>query len=235
MRKNILITGEPKSGKSILLEKVISHFSNKLGFLTKEIRKNNVRVGFEMILDSNKKVVIANVDNKSEYKVGKYFVYPKQVDMLLNDFHTPSNNTDLLYVDEIGQMQLLSPVFRTIIKNFLDAGNTCLATITSVYEDDFTQALKIRQDVILVIITPDTREQKIEFVKQLLKKIEKAKRYITEPERWIFKDNTHVVLKSEHGERKLILKDCSWNCDCEFFRAHNVCSHCLAIEDVVIK
>jgi nucleoside-triphosphatase THEP1 len=48
MRKNILITGMPRSGKSTLLKNIISRIEDKVGFITHEIRKNGERTGFEI-------------------------------------------------------------------------------------------------------------------------------------------------------------------------------------------
>lgn len=37
MQKNIVITGQPRAGKSFLLEKIIEDVLNKVGFYTKEL------------------------------------------------------------------------------------------------------------------------------------------------------------------------------------------------------
>jgi nucleoside-triphosphatase THEP1 len=232
MRKNILITGAPKSGKSTLLEQLIVGYPNKVGFLTKEIRKDEIRVGFEMILHNGPKTLLSDVDTEDSHKVGKYFVHPQNIDPFLEHLSLPSDGISLLYVDEIGQMQLFSDLFRKTVLRFFETPNTCVATITSVYEDDFTQSIKNRDDVILVEITPENREGKLEFLKMLLKKIDKAKGYSAEPGRFTFENDTHTTIKSEHGTRRLVLQNNVWSCECDFFRAHGVCSHVIAVESI---
>ena len=63
----------------------------------------------------------------------------------------------------------------------------------------------------------------------MVSKLEKAKAYAQEPERFQFdtfqvtmdgKNNSHVVTY-DHGK---------WGCDCEFCRAHGRCSHTMALE-----
>jgi len=232
MRKNILITGAPKSGKSTLLEELIADYPNKIGFLSKEIRKDNIRIGFEIILHNGKKTLLSDVDTEDSHKVGKYFVHPQNIDPLLEHLSLPSDDTSLLYIDEIGQMQLFSDLFRKTVLRFFEVPNTCVATITSVYEDDFTRSIKNRDDVILVEITPENREEKLEFVGALLKKIDRAKRYCTKPGRFTFENDTHAVIESEHGTRRLIRQNNAWNCECDFFHAHGVCSHVIAVEAI---
>ncbi|MGD0575567.1 MAG: hypothetical protein ABSB61_09440 [Anaerolineales bacterium] len=63
----------------------------------------------------------------------------------------------------------------------------------------------------------------------MIGKIEKAKRYAEQPERFQFHtfeltfrgDNNDHVVKYERG---------SWSCDCEFFTLRGVCSHTMALE-----
>lgn len=233
MRKNILITGEPKSGKSTLLDMLLAEHHDKVGFLTKEIRKDDIRVGFEMVVHTGEKILLADVDTPDTHKVGKYFVHPQNIDPFLERLLLPSDVSSLLYMDEIGQMQLFSASFKTTALRFLDATNTCVATITSVHEDDFTSNVKQRNDIIFVTITPENRDEKRMLVTQLFKKIDKAKGYSTELERWTFVDPAHASLKSEHGTRQLEFRDNTWHCECGFFNTHAICSHVIAVEEVV--
>lgn len=227
MRKNILITGVPKSGKSTFLEKLIADFPNKIGFLTREIRKDNLRTGFEMVSHDGEKMTLADIDNSDTHKVGKFFVHTENLDLFLERMQYGAT-ISLLYIDEIGQMQLFSDLFKKTSLQFFDSPNTCVATVTSIYEDDFTRDIKNRADVIVVEITPENRDEKLKFVKMLLKKIEKARQYATEPKRFTFKNDTHILFQSEHGIRTLVYKDGIWNCECDFFRSHKLCSHTIA-------
>jgi hypothetical protein len=69
------------------------------------------------------------------------------------------------------------------------------------------------------------------FISSLLSKIDKAKRYVREPERFsITSDQAQV--HSDHGTRNLMKKDNQWICDCNFHQEHLVCSHIIALKEL---
>lgn len=68
----------------------------------------------------------------------------------------------------------------------------------------------------------------------LIKKREKAKRYASEPERFLV-DGGSATLKSDHGIRHLRNDGSGWVCDCEFFDGHQTCSHAMAVIDFLAK
>lgn len=231
MRKNILITGTPRSGKSTLLRKLICHIPNAVGLVTNEILDGDGRIGFEMETHAQDKAILAHKDFGTPYKVSKYSVDVRNLDSLLPQVSGFSEDS-LLYLDEIGQMQLFSEEFRRVALIYLDAPNTCIITISYIYEDTFTKEIKERNDVILVEISAETRKEKEEFISQLIKKIEKAKKYIAEPERFTIKGPI-VQLKSEHASRNLLFKDSRWTCSCDFFNQYEICSHTIATEEIM--
>jgi len=177
MRKNILITGKPKSGKSTLLKKIICGIPNKKGFVTNEMLGENGRVGFEIETHEGNKATLAHTDFRTPYDVSKYFVDIDNLELILPTVEDFDSN-DLLYLDEIGQMQLFSEKFKEFVLHYFNSTNTCLASISYIYEDEFTKSLKKRDDIILIEITAKDREEKEKFITQLLRKIEKAKKYI---------------------------------------------------------
>lgn len=74
---------------------------------------------------------------------------------------------DILFIDEIGPMELLSPLFRTFCTKYLDAPNLCIA-LSQPYVDDFTEAIKNRNDTVVFEITPENREEKRMEISQLI-------------------------------------------------------------------
>jgi len=164
---NILLTGEPRSGKSTLLEKVVSEIDNKFGFLTREIREGDQRVGFEVVTQDNQTLLLAHKDIKSEYRVSRYGV---DVDAF-NEFIGPHFNFkkgNSLYLDEIGEMQLFAPKFRQLVSRYLNSKNHLVATLSQVYSSFYTDLIKNRSDVQLIEITPQNRDDKYREVKELL-------------------------------------------------------------------
>lgn len=229
MQKNILITGKPKSGKSTILEKVISGIPKTVGFLTKEILVDGKRTGFEIQTHLGNKAVLASVDFKTPHRVSRYSVNVENLDSVIPEvsFFT---DKDLLYLDEIGQMELFSERFKELVLKFLDSKNTLVATISQVYEDDFTKMIKERRDVIVVELSEKNRKIKEKFVNLLIKKIDKARGYINEPARFITMDSG-MKMRSEHGLRSLVHLDEGWECDCSFFQDNRICSHSIAVAE----
>jgi nucleoside-triphosphatase len=231
MKKNILITGNPRSGKSTLLKDVIKRFDSKTGFITSEIREKGERVGFNIETQNGEKSIFASINIKTDFKVSKYFVDIKSLEEIMPTVDK-FNNEDLLFLDEIGQMQLTSQKFKGIVKKYLNASNVCIATISKIYSDEFIEEIKKRSDIFLVEITQENREEKKNYVENLLKKIIKAKRYISEGNRFLI-DKKKANITTDHGIRKLEKQKNIWICDCDFFQDNEVCSHTIAIEEYV--
>jgi len=102
MRKNIIITGEPKSGKSTLLKKLIADIPSGVGFVTNEMLGENGRVGFEIETYAKQKTILAHVDFETPNKVSKYFVNVNNLETILPSV-SHFDNSNVLYLDEIGQ------------------------------------------------------------------------------------------------------------------------------------
>lgn len=154
----LLLTGEPKSGKTTLLENFIKTVQHSQGFVTREVREDGQRVGFALVSSDGKTAVLASIHSKSTIRVSKYGVDVDQLDSFLAGL-PPVRPGVLLYVDEIGQMELFSEAFKTAVASYLDTNNHYVGTITSVYQDDFTRQVLSRSDVIVLHISPDNREQ----------------------------------------------------------------------------
>ena len=167
MQKNILITGKPKSGKSTLLQKIIKTIPNKIGFVTPEIRENGERVGFTIETSDGGKFTLAHVNFETPHKVSKYFVdipsFEKGIEVISN-----FNDSHFLYIDEIGQAQLFSDNFKDLVLNYFNSSNKCLVTLTCVYEDGFISEIKKRDDVTIIEITPENREEQEKNIIRLI-------------------------------------------------------------------
>ena len=153
----LLLTGKPRSGKSTLLEKCIALSPQKQGFLSREILKDEQRVGFELIASDGQSVVMAHVDSPSQLHVSRYGVNIDNITNFLRALPAIQSNS-LLYLDEIGQMQLLTPAFPTIAMKYLDADNHFIGTITSVFRDETIDNILSRDDITLLNLTEENRE-----------------------------------------------------------------------------
>ncbi|MBT5023577.1 AAA family ATPase [Candidatus Woesearchaeota archaeon] len=229
MRKNILITGMPRSGKSTLLKKLIANFDKKVGFVTNEVRKDGERIGFEIETNTGEKSILANINFKTNFKVSRYFVDIENLNLIIpkvEDF----NSNDFLFLDEIGQMELFSEKFKVLVEKYLNSSNTCIATLSKIYSDNFMENIKKRKDIFLIEITEENRDEREKYLETLLRKISKAKRYISDPKRFSINQDK-VSITTNHGIRNLTKQKEGWICNCEFFRGNKLCSHVIALEE----
>ena len=66
----------------------------------------------------------------------------------------------------------------------------------------------------------------------MIGKIEKAKRYAQERNRFHFEAFT-VNIDGENNTHQVKFKDNQWSCDCDFFRTRGVCTHTMALEELL--
>ena len=66
----------------------------------------------------------------------------------------------------------------------------------------------------------------------MIGKIQKAKRYAEERERFHFESFT-VTIDGENNSHRVSLVDGKWDCDCDFFRNRGVCTHTMALEELL--
>ena len=154
----LLITGRPKSGKSTILSELVAGASPRRGFITKELVKDQRRTGFEVEDMNGVSAVLAQTQNSTSLQVGRFYVHPEVLAQFTQNLSHPKTD-ELLYLDEIGQMQLHSNEFRLLVEAYLDAPNDFVATITSVFSDEFTTRILNRDDILLFHLTDINRNK----------------------------------------------------------------------------
>lgn len=63
----------------------------------------------------------------------------------------------------------------------------------------------------------------------LIGKIEKAKRYAQEPDRFTL-DKINARFRGGSSDHVITLSDDHWTCDCNFFHTWHTCSHVMAVQ-----
>ena len=63
----------------------------------------------------------------------------------------------------------------------------------------------------------------------MIGKIEKAKRYAQERERFRFEE-FKVSFAGDNNPHNVSFDRGVWHCDCDFFTVHSLCSHTMALE-----
>ncbi len=66
----------------------------------------------------------------------------------------------------------------------------------------------------------------------LIGKIDKAKRYAEERERFQF-NRFEITLSGDNNPHKVTYDEGNWNCDCDFFKSRGRCSHTMALEIIL--
>ncbi len=154
----ILLTGLPKSGKTTLLTELVKEVKLKRGLMAKEEVSEGRRTGFNLIDQFGHTAALARTAPPTDYPVGRFYVDLKSLDGfidLLTDF-TPD---ELLFIDEIGQMQLYSEKFRKLVGSYLASENDFIGTISAVYGHPFIEEIKSRSDILLCHVTPENRHE----------------------------------------------------------------------------
>ncbi|HEX9988356.1 MAG TPA: nucleoside-triphosphatase [Chloroflexia bacterium] len=172
--KVILLTGEPKIGKTNMLHSIVkSNLSreNLYYVLSKAKWEGGERTGFEVVTSTNQRPqqFAARRDN-GEYNVdttirGKYKIDTTIWVPIVEELAEAHKQGKVIVLDEIGPMQLEVPGFRDVVEAIMNnIGATLFASVTlDNYEDDYLPAVKQHHRSTLLHLTPEN-ETKVRSV-----------------------------------------------------------------------
>lgn len=165
----IFLTGTPHCGKSTLISKIVDKTRDKIGFITHEIPDNaGGRFGFELSDMSDNKAILAHVESKSPIRVSKYGVNIREFDSFIKPLFDIAPRK-LLYIDEIGQMELYSDDFIKLVRLYLDSDNNFIGTLSSIFDHELIEEIKSNPNHVIYEITVNNRDQ---LISELSKKLE---------------------------------------------------------------
>ena len=145
-----LLTGPPGVGKSTAVSKVVLGLKSAGvivgGCTTSERREGGVRVGFNLKdLTSGRTGELASATSKIGPRVGRYRVNLADLSRIGAEGLTAAAATaEVIVIDEVGPMELVSPEFRRGIRGCIDSGKPMLAVVHERMEDDILSELKKR-------------------------------------------------------------------------------------------
>jgi len=131
VKKVFLLTGKPGTGKTAIIKEAIAKTKLKAGgFYTEEIRIGNIRQGFRIISLDGREAILAHINISSPYHIGKYKIDIESLNKVgVPAIQRASKECDLVVIDEIGKMELLSPQFREAMLQAINNGKKVLGTI----------------------------------------------------------------------------------------------------------
>ncbi len=155
-----MLTGPPGIGKTTVIQKVLKGIDLKAGgFFTQEMRKGGRRVGFSLKTLEGEEGVLAHIDYKGRYRVGKYVAdLPLFEAMALSALDRGLRGKELIVIDEIGKMELFSQRFQEMVKQVLDREERHLLGVIHQGSGVFVDAVRKRGDVEVMSVTYENRD-----------------------------------------------------------------------------
>jgi len=162
----LLLTGKPGTGKTAIIREAVAKVKIKAGgFYTEEIRVGGVRQGFRIVTIDGQEAILAHVNISSPYQVSKYKVDIDGLNRLgVSALRQALEGNDLIVVDEIGKMELLSPRFREVVLQAVESGKRVLGTIM-LNSHPFADEVKRHPEVKTLMVT---RANHSEVLKEVL-------------------------------------------------------------------
>ena len=166
MQKRIwLLTGEPGSGKSTALSRILLGVKTRGftvgGVLTREIRRRGEREGFVMVDNATEESSVqAAVEHMVGPRIGKYRVDLNTLSGLaVRALEHAKTSSDLVACDEIGPMELLSPEFRrAVTSSVVETAKPAVCVVHMSYSDPLIDELRRSAAATEAEVTLENRE-----------------------------------------------------------------------------
>ncbi|HXW37316.1 MAG TPA: NTPase [Nitrososphaerales archaeon] len=148
MRTTWAVTGPPGVGKSTLVSKVMMRAMSRGvivgGCVTSERRKGGERVGFNIKnLSTGEEGELASVKAPLGPRVGRYRVNLMDLANIGGaSLAGAALSAELIVIDELGPMELVSPEFRRGVRACLDSQRPLLAVVHERMDDDLIAEVK---------------------------------------------------------------------------------------------
>ena len=159
----LLLTGRPGIGKTTALRQVVAALGDRAGgFYTREVRAGRRRSGFELVTLAGETAPLATRDPDVTFHrqapFGRYRVNLDAIDTLgVPALLAALEKGQVVVVDEIGPMEILSPRFRDAILRILDSQAAVVGAIV-LRPHPFADRVKAHPRVSVRTITAGNRD-----------------------------------------------------------------------------
>lgn len=158
--KHLLIVGRPGVGKTTLMKRLTQALRGGPidGFLTEELREHEQRTGFWLSSLDGRQVLLAHRRLLEEGpRIGPYRVNVQVLEQVaVPIIQRGMRQAFVLFLDELGKMELCSRVFEAAVQAAFDRGPSIVATV-GLAPIPFLNALKRRKDVELIPLSSANR------------------------------------------------------------------------------
>ena len=149
----IVLTGPPGIGKTTAVLQIARVLKdrgiNVGGIVSREIRVNNERVGFEFIdFITNDTNVLASISGKGP-KVGKYFVSFEGCQFAAERLDHAMKSCNIIICDEIGPMEVKSREFLESVKNLLNVDKKVIVVIHQKLRYPIIDQIRMKSELII--------------------------------------------------------------------------------------
>ena len=158
------MTGPSGIGKTSVLRRAVTELKSRDyevgGIICSEVREGGLRVGFEIMdLSTGHRGWLAHVNQSTGPKIGKYCVNLTDLEVLgAGAIFDALQNADILAVDEIGPMELLSTAFSNALVRAVESSKPMLGTIHYGLRNSLVSNIKQREDTEILKVTYKNRE-----------------------------------------------------------------------------
>lgn len=165
MRKRVfLLTGPPGIGKTTALRRAVDLIRGQGcavgGMLTQEVRgAGGERVGFEILdLSSGSRGWLARTCQGQGPRIGRYVVDIGALERIgAAGILGAVAGSDVIAIDEIGPMELLSEGFRAALLRAVESAKPVVATVHFRSSDPLVLSIKARADSSLLVLSAENR------------------------------------------------------------------------------
>ncbi len=175
MKNKIILSGAPSIDLAYFLNTLVEKIPRAVGLVTSPILAGLKVVGLRMHplpFDGNHEFVIAHQDNTdSNLYVDHYGIYEDALEQVaeyaLSLLGKDFSPTDILYLGELGKIQLSSPSFIATVRKYLDLPNSAILTLSDSYNSKFTNEFRRHPHVSVIDIENTTVEVVLKKIREL--------------------------------------------------------------------